>query len=326
MSPPLPWQTEQWRGVLTRLRQHNLPHALLVAGPAGVGKFDFARRLAQTILCTQPSEAGPCGACPGCGLYAAGTHPDVHVVTPAEEGKAIVVDQIRDVLDYVALKPHYAPFKVTLVCPAERMNSNAANSLLKTLEEPPAQSLVVLVSHRPDGLLPTIRSRCQVITMPRPAQGPALAWLKERGAGAAAEALLALAQGAPLASLALAGTDTLARRDAVVAGLERLGTDDDDMLGEAARWLNMGAKEPLMWLTGCVMDMLRLAVTEVPPQLYHPDQAERLRRLGATLEPARLHRFLDRVHNALRLVDTSLNTQLLVESVLLEWHRLRHAA
>ncbi len=317
----LPWHEQQWRGLVSRWREGSLPHALLLAGAPGLGKFDFARHFVQALLCEHPNEAGePCGSCHGCHLYGAGTHPDINLVEPAEEGKAIVVDQVRGIIDYVTLKPHYAPFKITLIAPAERMNTAASNSLLKSLEEPPARSLMILVSHRPAALLPTIRSRCQRIDFKTPSADMARRWLQPRiQAGEDAAALLALAQGAPVAALAFSGTDVLSRRDGVLQDLERLQRGDEDVVAVAARWLKSGIKEPLTWMAGWAADMIRLKAAPQPPHLLNPDLAEPLCRLARCFEAKELHYTLDRTAEALRLADTPLNSQLLAEDVLAFW-------
>ncbi|MBI3939049.1 MAG: DNA polymerase III subunit delta', partial [Betaproteobacteria bacterium] len=142
-----------------------LPHALLLIGPEGTGKLDFATFLAQSLLCEAPAPgAEACGKCPACGWFAAGNHPDFRLVQPeALEQKAegegapdekpssrqIAVEQVRGLSHFIVLSPHRRGLKVILMHPAEALNVNAANALLKNLEEPPAGTLFLLVTHRP---------------------------------------------------------------------------------------------------------------------------------------------------------------------------------
>ncbi|MBK8323267.1 MAG: DNA polymerase III subunit delta' [Betaproteobacteria bacterium] len=193
----LPWHRE----ALARLagRRERLPHALLVSGRAGIGKAAFAREFARSLLCESPQEGLACGACASCNWFSQGNHPDYREVLPeaAEEGdddapaeaskekKSLVIKigQIRALGDLVSLSTHRAGFRVIVIRPAEALQPAAANALLKTLEEPPPATVIVLVSDRPARLLATIRSRCQVVALGGPPRDVAIAWLGAEGAG-----------------------------------------------------------------------------------------------------------------------------------------------
>lgn len=220
-----PWQIEAWQDLANR--GERLHHALLFHGPAGIGKLALAEHFAQLLLCEAPGSASrPCGACEGCRWLLAGSHPDFRRLEPealerrvAEDAEAdpgattaakaakpsqeIKVDQVRELEGFLALRSHRGRRRVVLVHPAEAMNPNAANALLKALEEPQPGAHFLLVSHRPARLLPTIRSRCLAVPVGLPAEPLARAWLKESGVPDA-EAWLAFAGGAPLQALAYA--------------------------------------------------------------------------------------------------------------------------
>lgn len=184
-----------------RNRAERLPHAVLIQGPEGVGKLALAERLAGRLLCESPTElSDACGRCDGCRWVRAGTHPDLRRLEPdalaenaasAEESEResrgarrakpsleIRVDQVRELSDFLYLGSHRGRRRVAIVHPAEAMNVHAANAVLKGLEEPPAGAMFLLVSHHPARLLPTIRSRCVVVSVARPEQSAALAWLE----------------------------------------------------------------------------------------------------------------------------------------------------
>jgi DNA polymerase-3 subunit delta' len=209
-----PWN----EGILQNVRQRleALPHALLIHGPRGVGKLALAGRVAQLLLC-EGRDPKPCNACDACRWYGAGNHPDFRRVEPealapetapdedAPEAPArrakpsfnILTEQIRDLSDFLYLRSHRGARRVALIHPAEVLYPNAANALLKGLEEPPAGAMFLLVSHQPARLLPTIRSRCVSIAVPLPPRDLALGWLKEQGARES-QRWLDYAGGAPL--------------------------------------------------------------------------------------------------------------------------------
>lgn len=223
-----------------RGRVESLPHALLMHGPKGIGKLALAERVAELILC-EASDAGrrPCGECEGCRWFAAASHPDFRRLEPealmaeppgdAEEmlpagpprkGKPsheIKVSQVRELADFLNVGSHRGRRRVALVHPAEDMNANAANALLKALEEPPGGAMFILVSHRPARLLPTIRSRCVALPIPVPSREAAAGWLKAQGVVDAAR-WLAYAGGAPLRAREYA--EDAVRLDRVLSAVE----------------------------------------------------------------------------------------------------------
>lgn len=219
-----PWQNEAWK----RLRElsERLPHSVLIHGPRGVGKLALAEHFAQRLLCEAPDpEQAPCGRCEGCRWFLAGSHPDFRRVEPesmtprrepeeAEEapeppGRAakpsteIKIEQIRSLDGFLNLRSHRGRSRLALVRPAEDMNANSANALLKSLEEPPGSAVFVLVSHRPAGLPATVRSRCLALPVAIPDRSSAMAWLESQGVKEP-DRWLAYASGAPLRALELA--------------------------------------------------------------------------------------------------------------------------
>jgi DNA polymerase-3 subunit delta' len=214
-----PWNEPILDSVRKRLAR--LPHALLVHGSRGVGKLALAERLAQLLLCENPEEGKrPCGACPGCRWYLAGSHPDFRRVepealapeappaedaepAPTRRGKPsieIKIEQIRALTDFLNIGSHRGRLRVVLIHPAEDMNPTAQNGLLKALEEPPPGVVFILVSHWPSRLLPTVRSRCVPLPVPLPAREVAARWLEAQGVKDGSK-WLAYAGGAPLRAL-----------------------------------------------------------------------------------------------------------------------------
>ena len=238
-----PWQEDLWRQLQALAARQ--PHALLIHGPAGIGKLALAEHFTQRLLCESKDPIRtPCGTCEGCRWFVAGTHPDFRCLEPesmarrpgaaaedaeesapastksAKPSNEIKVDQVRALDGFLNLRSHRGGRRVALVHPAEDMNPNAANALLKGLEEPPAGAFFLLVSHRPARLLATVRSRCVSVPVPLPDSGSSDAWLAQQGARDAG-VWLRFAAGAPLRALQYAqgAGEALARaREALQAG------------------------------------------------------------------------------------------------------------
>lgn len=193
----LPWLQRTWVQISQMLEQNRMPSALLFTAADGVGASEFARVLARFLLCEAPRQMNPCGQCAGCLLLANHNHPDLFILEPEEDSKFIKIAQIRGLNDFVANTAQQGGRKLVVIDPADAMNSNAANALLKNLEEPIGQTVFILVSVNPSRLLATIKSRCTRITLDAPQRAEALEWLQQQGVDGA-EDKLALCQGAPL--------------------------------------------------------------------------------------------------------------------------------
>lgn len=315
-------------------RRGRFPHALLVAGPAGIGKAAFTHALAQGLLCESPREGLACGACPACNWFSQGNHPDFRQLLPAavEEDEApeagdaardgerksvvIKVGQVRDVADFMALSTHRAGFRVLILRPAEALQPAAANALLKTLEEPPPATAILLVSDRPSRLLATIRSRCQVIALGMPPPEAALAWLLAEGVDGAEDAL-ALAGGSPLLARDLAEAGSRAWRERAVAELAR--PDGAQALAFAAG-VDRDRVEPLLFVMQTWLEDLLRAKQSAPPRRHRAHAAAL--RAKARRAPTEALLALDReLCQARRVASHPLNAQLFAEYLLMTYNR-----
>jgi DNA polymerase-3 subunit delta' len=209
------------------------------------------------------------------------------------------------------------------IAPADAMNPAAANSLLKTLEEPASAALLLLVSASPGALPATVRSRCQPVTLAAPPADVALPWLRAQlPSGAPAEQLLAVARGAPLRALDLAAEGKLERRERCLSELRQVGGGDADPIAVANAWQSEDAGLLLSWLAGWVSDCLRLLADPHAPHLTNPDQRQPLAELSRRLRPEPGHRFLEQVLAARAQAGSTVNKQLLFEALLLRWAHL----
>lgn len=322
----LPWQEAQWQRLQQSRQQGRLPHALLFSGPRGVGKQRFALAFAQSMLCPDGDDSGrPCGVCRHCHLLHSGSHPDFQWVAPEEESKSgeIRIEAIRTLTGGAALTAQSGGYKVVIIQPAHRMNKAAANSLLKTLEEPTRDTLIILLTDQPARLLPTIRSRCQQVLFQIPPRQVSLDWLADRIHHANGETLLSLSSGAPLLAVDLDDAELLAARERMLGQFISLGNRQEDPVALARAWSGFDGRLLLEWLSGWVIDLLRLKTATKPPQLFNRDQAQALQRLADKLNSEALHGFLALVYEARALIDSNLNPQLALEKLLIEWHACR---
>ena len=203
-SAPLPWQGEAWARFNQQLADGSLPHALLLAGVANSGKSRLALALARLLLCQSPSGGLNCGKCHACELSANGSHGDLRWLQPEEKSRVIKIDQVRETVNFATKTANFGANKVVVIAPADVMNTNAANALLKSLEEPSAGTFLILVCHQLHGVPATIRSRCQIVKLPLPNSELALEWLdKVTGSREQSEHLLQLADGMPMLAEAM---------------------------------------------------------------------------------------------------------------------------
>ncbi len=314
-----PWHTAVWQAVAEAQTRRRLPHALLLVGPEGMGKLAFAQRLAWSLLCAQPDGHGDaCGQCKECRLLTAGSHPDWVTLLPEESGKQIKVDAVRQLANFVHMTPAYQRHRVVLIAPAENMNLNAANSLLKMLEEPPPSGIFLLVSHQPARLAATIRSRCQRLDFSRPPQQAMLQWLHSREpAGADWPLLLELSHGAPLQALHLAAN--LDARQNFMTSLARLVLHRADPLAEAGQWTGEPALVVLDWMMQATMDMIRdRSGIHV---LRNRDAQDNLRECGRRLDLPALFSLLDKQMDHARLLAGPYNLKPLglLEDLAISW-------
>lgn len=337
-----PWLSQTWTQLVAL--GDRLPHALLFAGPPGVGKRELAEELAARLLCRTPSADGTaCGSCSSCVLRLSGNHPDFLRVEPADagsdgeesegQGKAvrkssqIVIDQIRDVQEALTVTGHQGSRRVVIVDPAEAMNTFTANALLKVLEEPPEACVLILVSSAPRRLLPTIRSRCQQWVFARPSREAVAVW--SDGKGREDAALLAATGGLPLAAERMAKKGLgvfLARFVKDVSG----AADGDPLVlaGQWEAWLrskeatSAGFDMVLLvdWMQRWVAD---LAALRLGGQLrFFPGESGALTALAGRVPVAAASSCYNEFARIRRVAQHPLNVRLMLEDMLMRYARV----
>ena len=320
MNDLLPWLEPYRLTIATAVAQGRLPHALLLTGLTGLGKGVLADAVARQLLCEAATqEAGSCGRCAACAQINAGSHPDYIKVQLEEDARVIKVDQIRLLAEKLSFSSHQGGYKVAVLDPAENMNINAANSLLKTLEEPSDNTVLVLVCERASQLPPTVRSRCQQLKVDVPGQDIALQWLAGQGIAGPSETYLQMAHGAPLEALKQARADSIEARRAHFDALVDILEGRAAPLATALLWSKEEEMQGIRWMRDWLMDLLRIAMTGQTSGVRSADLLDRLVRLARRLDSRVLFEQLERINRVLGLATGSLNRQLLTEEILLAW-------
>jgi DNA polymerase-3 subunit delta' len=316
--PPYPWFQELWEQLQKLRISKQLPHALLFAGAEGLGKYELAQAFAWSLLCKSPSNSGqPCGQCSGCNLLKAGNHPDYKVIEPEEDGKGIKIDAIRDFIAHESITAHAGGHKPVVINPADAMNQAAANSLLKTLEEPVSGSIMMLISANPSRLPATIRSRCRMVTLAVPATDIATKWLESVIPDSDAELMLQSATGSPLKAVQMAAQEKREQYQGLFNDFIDVVELKKDPVAIAGSWVKQDIKEILLWMCGWVIDMLRLQMVSEPPILINQEHRRRLQVAALETNTKRLYETLSHIYDARSNIDATLNSQMMLERLLL---------
>ena len=323
MNEIFPWNLSKWQHVIQMWRDNHLPHALLFCGVAGMGKSAFVQQFAKTLLCEKPQTDGQaCGNCKSCHLLKSGNHPDLLQIEPVEQGKKIQIAQIRQAIQFCTLTAHYAHQQVVIINPAEAMNSNAANSVLKLLEEPPAKTLILLVSHQPQTLLATVRSRCQRLDFNHFDRVVAQTWLQQQiSTQQNARLLLNLSNHAPLAALTLVTSEAMTARSRLFKSLIQLLTQNAEPIYIAEQWNDHEIKQTLPWMLSWTMDLIRIQITGQTRHIVNEDWKEVLQRLNNQFTLPNLFKILDLQTETYKLITytSSIKPQSLLESIAMTW-------
>ncbi|WP_395825186.1 DNA polymerase III subunit delta' [Collimonas sp.] len=336
-----PWQEGVWQQ-LQQMRTR-LPHAILFHGAEGIGKTVFVEQFAQSLLCEQPqADDHACGSCGSCGWFAQYNHPDYRRVRPeildgdeavdgddSEAGdakksakstkapsKEIKIDQIRALAGFMNISTHRQGQRVVLLYPAEALNTASANALLKTLEEPPPNTVFLLCSNSLDRLLPTILSRCRKFAMPVPSLVAALAWLQAQGLKEAdARSLLAEQGGAPLTAYAQSQSDGRALIDEFLEHLTQPGIDG--ALKCAEHLQRTPVVELVGWQQRWLYDLFSLKMFGTIR--YYPRYEKALAALVARVETGALLRALKTTGERRAIAEHPLAARLFIEEMLLDY-------
>jgi DNA polymerase-3 subunit delta' len=332
-----PWQSSQWQHILNAHQQSHLAHALLLTGSSECGKKDFAAAIAQRLLCqsnalqmsppaeqtyasianTPPPQIA-CGECKSCYVFRAKSHPDYKSISLIEGKKDISIEQIRALSRFLELSCSYGKMTIAIINDAERMNEQAANSLLKTLEEPPPARLIILVSSQANQLSATIRSRCQNINFPLPSNTMALAWLNSQTLQHPAENLLSIASGRPLLAKQFDSSDLLQQRFQCLNDLLALLQKHKSVVEISVIWEKHDFQHLLEWQIAWIQSIIRLN-THPSPSPQCNDITATLQQLARLLDAQQCWTLYDDLLKLMPRVNHPVNKRLFAEKMLLIW-------
>ena len=319
----IPWHAPQRRQWQQQSCMDKIPHAVLLTGPAGLGKHQFAHYMAQTLVCTAMAEQTPCGECRACSQVQTASHPDVQVIQPEEN--YIKVDAIRALIHTTNLTTE--TWQIFIITPAETMHPSAANALLKTLEEPAPNTLLILSSAEPQQLPATIRSRCQIMPFNPVETMQAIAWLEQQQPGVDWQPLLALAGGAPLLAMQALASGRLDNIRQLVEQMVKLRLGQQPPMSVVKVLAERSLPELINDMIYLCHDMAQLAVCDDPAQqpksLYIPTEQTLLITLMQGVSLNQLFDLLDQLNTLKKQQNNNLNPVMVVEKIIDCWQALK---
>lgn len=312
-APLLPWLIDDWQALFARYQDSNLPHALLIEGTRGIGKRQFARFATQTFLCRDASTEGPCGRCAECSLFLAGSHPDIFTVAPAADSEVIKVDQVRRSIEWLQLTAQYNGYKVLTLQPADAMNRNAANSLLKTLEEPSRDTIIFLLTEHPGALPATVKSRCQRISLRLKNRRETEQWLKEQGV-VDVDTALSLSRDGPLLALSVMDVEFEQIRQRVFKAWQSVLTGQASVARSVESISELPTRDCLQWFCSWTVDTMILQ-TDKDARITNPDLRSALLALGGRLSSVSWFTLYDQLLHLHHTDSASFKTQTVLEGI-----------
>ena len=318
-----PWLKENWQQATRYLKDDRLSHAILLSGPDAIGKLEFCLSYIQLLNCTSPTvDNFACGECKDCRLFNAKTHPDVRMINvdDSEEQKKsdqIKIDDVRDINQFMTLSRQQGNYKVVCINIAENLNHNAANALLKTLEEPPENSILFLVSHRADTLLATIKSRCQIWKFKLPNSEQAITWLNSKEKTSQWGALLNVAGGRPLLAFDMKLSGLGENREVYYQDLEQFIQGKAKVTKVSANHQDQPLERLVTWQQAWCADLVRCHYNNQPVTLENPDIRRSLHSLVGRVDLHLLFGFMDKLIELRRFSSAPLNKRLFIEDMLI---------
>jgi len=323
-----PWNQELWQQLTIELDRAN--HALLFIGDQGLGKRALAFSFAHYLMCDNHSQSET--------LFMAGSHPDFHVLMPehliqddlqgsyanryiethsGKPKKGITIDQVRKLTKQLTTYPHISKTRIILIDGADTMNNSAANGLLKNLEEPPGNTLFVLVTDEVSKLPKTVRSRCSLVNFRAPETESARAWLEMQKVlpDDQVDAHLAMANNHPLRALQLYQDGYIESLKAVFTDVNNLWSNRTDSVQVAKHWQSLGALSSVEILQKLTTDLLRSSLSDKPKVVFFPVQQSWIKSVSSKLSQQKLLAVVDDLNYAKKMLSTTVDELLVLETI-----------
>ncbi|MEE9328203.1 MAG: DNA polymerase III subunit delta' [Cocleimonas sp.] len=326
-----PWHQESWDYFVKAHDKNHLPHALLIVGENGIGKLDFANRLVKSLLCITAHENSvndsvdnkrkydACNHCKACKTYESQANPDYLNIDLLEDKQQIGIDQVRQLSTFLSLSRSFNSYRVVLLNQVERMNLNAANSLLKSLEEPTNNTVIILLTSQLNRLLPTMKSRCQILKLPTPIKAVAQEWIQHHSPEINnPEELLDMAYGKPLAALKIDAEEIQSRKK-LSKDLIGLINNKESITAVAKTWEKYNSELLLNWQITWVQDFIKQSIQDKPLNNSEEKQTLTLLELSQLKSVAQLWQIYHELIKQKRYIHTSVNPLMFVENMLMLW-------
>ena len=340
----LPWHQNDWDSLISN--RDRLHHGALIKAAPGTGLREYALQLSQYLLCESPDLTTHvfCKTCQNCRLFEAGTHPDFHVVTSeyesvnsrlplltsyserfqdarerdkkARPGRVISVDQVRKLISRFSTHTHISKTRVALVLPADRMNINAANALLKLLEEPPSESVLILATSEPSRLPKTILSRCVVFNLSTPEYDDSIDWLKNYIPQAECDSALNMSSNQPLHARTMYQSGELKEKQNYLTAMVQILENKRYPLDFAQKMAKMEFDNMLLWLQNFIVELVIWKSMGRAP-FWNASLTMSLSRISIN----RLYSLYDRICHYRKISRGSVNEQLAMEDLLISLQR-----
>ena len=321
------WLDQTWQRLQKMHSQGRLPHAMVLSGAKGLGKRQLAEQLMASLVCQHPLQGQACEECKSCLLRHANSHPDIKRLAPEEEGKAILVDPVRQLQPWLAGTAQQGGAKVVIIEPANELNVNAANALLKNLEEPGNNTFFILLHDWPKPLLATIKSRCQSQEVAIPDAVMAIQWLAAQHAESSTDELqqvLQMAHGAPLLALKYLQQQAPAMRHQSLVDLTAILRNQTSVSMVAESWIKADVKQVLDWWLQWIQDLIKLQQTQDGQLVANQDVLKLLQAIAKKADIKQVFKLHDELLTSLdSLVQRrNINQQLMLEKLLYQWYQL----
>ncbi len=319
----LPWLEKEYSQLINLESSSKLAHAYLFGGQQGLGKLMLAMHFGHYLLCSSKQNDQPCLSCRDCELFLAGSHPDLRLIQP-EDSNEIKIEQVRNTIEFIAQTSQRGGYKFAIFRPAEAMNTNSANALLKVLEEPAQNTLIILVSHQPALLMATIRSRCHAVKFNRPSAEKVIPWLEAKNMYASPAELLRMANNIPLRALQYADDEALQDRTVLHGVMEKLLSGEMDISLAAKSCEDFSLQDNIEGMLLCTSDILahvQASSGNNQSSLHDHDLQHLAKHFQSRTTLQALHEFYRELLQAKRaaLSTSNPNPALVVETLFYHW-------